>query len=66
MIPKVFEVASQEVQDRVAAADSIVVVADEASDSQDRYVLHIVFVLPVASGQQKQMEAISADLVFLE
>lgn len=66
ILPKVFEVASQEVHDRVAAASSIVIVADEASDNQDRYVLHIVFVLPVVSGQQDQMEAITADLVFLE
>lgn len=66
ILPKVFEVASQDVQERVAAAPSVVVVADEASDSQDRFVLHIVFILPVASGKQDQMEAITADLVFLE
>lgn len=66
ILPKVFEVAEQEIRERVSAATSITVVTDEASDSQDRYVLHIVFILPVKSGNQRQMEAVTADLVYLE
>ncbi|KAL1398934.1 hypothetical protein pipiens_008585 [Culex pipiens pipiens] len=33
---------------------------------QDRFILHIVFILPVTSGQQDKMEAVTADLVFLD
>ncbi|KAL1373681.1 hypothetical protein pipiens_018518 [Culex pipiens pipiens] len=66
VLPKVFDVAQQELRERVAAASSIVIAADEASDQQDRFILHIVFILPVTSGQQDKMEAVTADLVFLD
>ena len=64
-LPKVFEVNHQELKERVAAATSVVVVTDEASDSQDRYVLHVLFVLPVTSADDLQMEALTVDLVYL-
>ncbi|XP_052562030.1 uncharacterized protein LOC120427632 isoform X1 [Culex pipiens pallens] len=66
VLPKVFDVAQQELRERVAAASSIVIASDEASDQQDRFILHIVFILPVTSGQQDKMEAVTANLVFLD
>ena len=65
-LPKVFDVNHDEFKARVAAASSIVVVTDEASDSQDRFVLHVLFVLPVTSSDETQMEAVTVDLVYLE
>jgi hypothetical protein len=66
-LPKVFEVNKQELKARVAAASSIVIVTDEASDSQDRFCLHVLFVFPVeADDDAMQMEAKIVDLVFLE
>lgn len=43
---KVFDF-NQEKQMRVKMADSVVLVTDEASYVQDRFVLHVVFILPV-------------------
>ena len=65
-LPKVFDVNHDEFKARVAAASSIVVLTDEASDSQDRFVLHVLFVLPVTSSDETQMEAVTVDLVYLE
>jgi hypothetical protein len=65
-LPQVFEVNHQELKERVAAAPSVVVVTDEASDAQDRFVLHVLFVLPVTSATDVQMEAVTVDLVYLD
>ena len=65
-LPKVFDVNHDELKARVEAATSVVVVTDEASDSQDRFVLHILFILPVTSSDETQMKAVTVDLVNLE
>ena len=65
-VPKVFDVLQQEVKLKVASASSIVIVTDEASDAQDRFVLHVLFILPVADVNQTQMEALTVDLIYLE
>lgn len=64
--PKVFDVLEDELKDKVASATSIVVVTDEASDSQDRFVLHVLFVLPVSNASQNQMDVLTMDLVYLD
>ena len=66
-LPKVYDVLlQQELKEKVASASSIVIVTDEASDSQDRFVLHVLFILPVADVSQAQMEVVTVDLFYLE
>ena len=51
-------------------ASSLVIVVDEASDSQDCFVLHVLFVLPVTRSDddenKMQMQAVTVDLVYLQ
>jgi hypothetical protein len=65
-LPKVFDVNLEQLKTQVEAASSVVVVTDEASDSQDRFVLHVLFILPVTSCDETQMKAVTVDLVYLE
>lgn len=65
-LPKVHDVLQQELKEKVASASSVVIVTDEASDSQDRFVLHVLFILPVADVDQAQMEVLTVDLIYLE
>ena len=50
----------------MASASSVVIVTDEASDSQDRFVLTVLFILPLSDTDQTQMEAVTVDLIYLE
>ena len=65
-LPKVFDLNLERLKTRIEGAKSVVVVTDEASDSQDRFVLHVIFVLPVTSSDQEKMEAVTADIIYLD
>lgn len=65
-LPKVFDIHKQELLAKIATATSLSVVTDEASDSQDRFVLHILFILPVSDADQIHMDVITAALVYLD
>lgn len=65
-LPKVFDLNQEQLRNRVGTATSVTVVTDEASDSQDRFVLHVIFVLSVVSPDQEKMEALTADIIYLD
>lgn len=65
-LPKVFDQNQKELEARVKTSTSIAIITDEASDSQDRFVLHVIFVLPVTTSEQEKMEAVTADIIYLE
>lgn len=63
----------EQLRAKVSTATSISVVTDEASDSQDRYVLHILFIPQMlftdstaASSDTSVLEVLCVDLVYLE
>ena len=57
-LPKVFEIYQTETKAKVLQASSLAVVADEASDIQDCFVLHILFILPITEVSQTHMEVL--------
>jgi hypothetical protein len=71
-LPKVQEVLQEELRAKVSSATSISIVTDEASDSQDRYVLHILFIPQILSTsstsflETSTLEVLCVDLVYLE
>ena len=65
-LPKVFEMHKQDLLAKIAAADSLSIVTDEASDSQDCFVLHVLFILPITTADQTHMEAVTAAFIYLE
>ena len=65
-LPKVFEMHKQDLLAKIATADSLSIVTDEASDSQDCFVLHVLFILPITTADQTHMEAVTAAFIYLE
>jgi len=61
----VFDHHRQELKELLAAAPSVTIVTDEASDSQDRFGLHILYI-PQMSNDSGDLTAYLGDIVYLD
>jgi len=63
---KVFENHKEQLKAVLSAASSVAIVTDEASDAQDRFGLHILFIPEVDTTSELSPAAYLADIVYLE
>ena len=63
---KVFKNHKKQLKAVLSAASSVAIVTDEASDTQDRFGLHILFIPEVDTTSELSPAAYLADIVYLE
>ena len=63
---KVFSAQTERLKEVLTSAQSVAIVADEASDSQDRFGLHILFIPGMDGSSECGPAAYLADIVYLE
>jgi hypothetical protein len=63
---KVFSNHKQELKAFLSAAPSVAIVTDEASDSQDRFGLHILFIPEIDAATECSTFAYLADIIYLD
>uniref|UniRef100_H3ABP4 HAT C-terminal dimerisation domain-containing protein n=1 Tax=Latimeria chalumnae TaxID=7897 RepID=H3ABP4_LATCH len=67
-LPKVVECHKQEIMELIKRAGCLSVVTDELTDSQDQYVLHILFILQGLNGEDasdSELKVVLADTMYL-
>ena len=64
--PKVYELLKNDLFIKVSSPLTIAIVIDEASDAQDRFVLHILFIPQITKPTQSKLEVLSVDLIYLD
>uniref|UniRef100_H2ZXY2 HAT C-terminal dimerisation domain-containing protein n=1 Tax=Latimeria chalumnae TaxID=7897 RepID=H2ZXY2_LATCH len=68
-LPKVAECHKQEIMELIKRSGCLSVVTDKSTDSQDQYVLHILFVLQGLNGEDasdSKLKAVLADTMYLQ
>uniref|UniRef100_H3AVA4 HAT C-terminal dimerisation domain-containing protein n=1 Tax=Latimeria chalumnae TaxID=7897 RepID=H3AVA4_LATCH len=68
-LPKVVECHKQEIMELIKWSGSLSVVTDQSTDSQDQYVLHILFVLQGLNGEDasdSELKAVLTDTMYLQ